>query len=177
MSCKETLRKTVKQLKSAYTPEVLERMSDDIMERLASHPAFAASKVVLLFYSLPDEPNTHQFVTRWASEKIILLPKVSGNVLELRRYTGESDMSTGAFGIKEPTGKSWRDYTSIDLAVIPGVAFDNDGNRLGRGKGYYDRLLSAPEFDHVYKMGICFDFQKMQNVPHEDTDVQMDFVL
>ena len=64
---------------------------------------------------------------------------------------------------------------SIDLAIIPRVAFDVHGNRLGRGKGYYDRLL--PRLPHTYKIGICFPFQLLEKVPTETQDVRMDEVL
>ena len=66
---------------------------------------------------------------------------VKGDDLELRLYTGDDRLTEGAFHIDEPTGTAFTDYAAIDLAVIPGVAFDRRGNRLGRGKGYYDRLL------------------------------------
>lgn len=76
------------------------------------------------------------------SGKHILLPRVTGEgTMELRRYTGPSDLAQGAYNIMEPTGEVFDNYTDINIAVIPGVAFDKDGNRMGRGKGYYDRLL------------------------------------
>ena len=76
----------------------------------------------------------------------------------------------------EPTGRSFTDYASIDLAVIPGMAFDTSGNRLGRGKGYYDRFLSLLP-PYIYKIGVCFDFQKFNEIPSEATDVTMDLIL
>ena len=108
-------------------------------------------------------------------QKQILLPVVIGNDLELRLYTGPQDLKKGAYGIEEPVGEPFTDYASIDLAIIPGVAFDVHGNRLGRGKGYYDRLL--PRLPHIYKIGICFPFQLLEEVPTEALDVRMDEVL
>lgn len=67
-------------------------------------------------------------------EKQILLPVVTGDDLELRVYTGPGDLATGAYGIEEPTGALFTDYDAIDFIVVPGVAFDRNGNRLGRGK-------------------------------------------
>ena len=95
--------------------------------------------------------------------------------MELRRYTGPSDLAQGAYKIMEPTGEVFDNYTDIDLAVIPGVAFDKDGNRMGRGKGYYDRLL--PKLGNTYKIGICLPFQLVEKIPTDEHDVRMDEVL
>ena len=95
--------------------------------------------------------------------------------MELRIYTGENDLATGCYGIKEPTGKVFTDFAKIDVAIIPGVAFDRQGHRLGRGKGYYDRLLSV--MPQVYKIGLCFDFQVVDNVPVDSHDIRMDEVI
>lgn len=99
---------------------------------------------------------------------------VVGNDLELRHYTGPEDLSIGAYGISEPTGELFTDYEEIDLAIIPGVAFDPSGHRLGRGKGYYDKLLP-----HIpaCKVGICFPFQLIEEVPAEAFDICMDTVI
>jgi 5-formyltetrahydrofolate cyclo-ligase len=108
--------------------------------------------------------------------KRVLLPKVVGEELELRIYTPGS-LQPGAYNIMEPTGEvfSVDSYHEIDFAVIPGVAFDRHGARLGRGKGYYDRLLSL--MPNAYKIGICFPFQMLGHLPSESHDVPMNEVL
>lgn len=85
------------------------------------------------------------------------------------------DLQEGAFHILEPTGTAFTDYDSIEIAVVPGMSFDAEGHRLGRGKGYYDRFL--PRIPRAYKIGICFDFQKTPHVPTDAHDVPMDEVL
>ena len=72
-------------------------------------------------------------------------------------------------------GALFTDYATIDLVIVPGVAFDRDGNRLGRGKGYYDRLL--PRIPSAYKVGICFPFQIIEEVPAEPFDIRMDEII
>lgn len=104
-----------------------------------------------------------------------MLPVVVGDELELRIYTGPEDMKTGAYGIEEPIGETFTDYAAIDFIVVPGVAFDRKGNRLGRGKGYYDRLL--PRIPSAFKAGICFPFQLVEEVPAEPFDICMDIVI
>lgn len=129
----------------------------------------------MLYHSLKDEVDTHAFIRKWSREKRILLPVVTGDDLELRLYTGPEDLTIGAYGIEEPTGALFTDYSTIDLIVVPGVAFDRDGNRLGRGKGYYDRLL--PRIPSAYKIGICFPFQVVDEVPAEPFDIRMDEII
>ncbi len=107
----------------------------NILAALEAHPAFRAANTVLLYHSLNDEVDTHAFIQKWSSEKRILLPVVVGDDLELRIYTGPENMSiSGIYGIAEPTGEIFTDYADIDFIVVPGVAFDAKGNRLGRGK-------------------------------------------
>ena len=148
------------------------------MCRLESHALFRAAHTVLLYSSLPDEVDTHTFIRRWEGRKRILLPVVvSDSELELRVYTGSSNMRRGAFNIDEPAGAAFTDYGSIDLAVIPGVAFDRHGNRLGRGRGYYDRLLARLGRSGVPTIGVCFDFQKLDAIPAETHDIAVGEVL
>ena len=140
---------------------------------MEQHPHFIASKTILCYHSLADEVQTHDFVEKWHKDKKILLPVVKGDVLELRRYTGTSCLQPGSFRIEEPEGDAFTRFEEIELSIIPGMAFDREGNRLGRGKGYYDKLLP---FLHSYNIGICFGFQAKEEIPSEEFDRKMDEV-
>ena len=85
------------------------------------------------------------------------------------------DLQAGAFGILEPTGKLFTDYEKIDVVVVPGMAFDKEGHRLGRGKGYYDRFLA--KIRNTYKIGLCFPWQLVDNVPTDEHDILMDEIM
>ena len=123
---------------------------------------------------MDDEVQTHDFVEKWHRQKTVLLPVVKGDELELRIYTGRQNLKTGeAYHIEEPTGEAFTAYEKIDLAIIPGVSFDARGNRLGRGKGYYDKLLPLL---HSYNIGICYNFQVNEKLPVEPFDRRMDEV-
>ncbi|WP_308227811.1 5-formyltetrahydrofolate cyclo-ligase [uncultured Prevotella sp.] len=174
---KQSLRKEIKNKKRQFTSQELCELSFPVVMRLLSHPRIKTANTVMLYYSLPDEVDTHTLVdSLLMSGKRILLPRVTGEgTMELRRYTGPSDLAQGAYNIMEPTGEVFDNYTDIDLAVIPGVAFDKDGNRMGRGKGYYDRLL--PKLANTYKIGICLPFQLVEKIPTDEHDVRMDEVL
>ena len=84
-------------------------------------------------------------------------------------------MEAGAYGIMEPEGPAFTAYDDIDLIIIPGVAFDVKHNRLGRGKGYYDRFL--PLIPDTYKIGVCFPFQMTTSIPAEEHDIRMDEII
>lgn len=144
-----------------------------MLSKLENHPAFRQAHTILLYYSLPDEVQTHEFVERWSREKQIILPVAKGDELELRQYTGPQDLQKGSFGIEEPTGELYDTPEQIELTIVPGVSFDRNGNRLGRGKGYYDRLL--PQL-RSYNIGICFGFQLSEEIPSEPLDRVMDEV-
>ena len=149
--------------------------SAEVLQRLEAAPHFQQAQVVMLYYSLPDEVNTHDFVERWAESKQIILPVVVGDDLELRTYHGRHELVQGAFGIEEPTGAHFLHLEQIECIVVPGVAFDSQGNRLGRGRGYYDRLL--PRLPQAWKIGLCFPFQRVEEVPTEQLDIRMDEVI
>lgn len=151
------------------------QQSAEILAALEVHPAFRAADTVLLYHSLKDEVDTHEFIRKWSRLKRILLPVVVGDDLELRVYTGPEDLAIGAYGIEEPTGARFTDYAAIGFIAVPGVAFDRNGNRLGRGKGYYDRLL--PRIPAAYKAGICFPYQLVEEVPAEPFDIRMDEII
>lgn len=177
MQTKTELRKEISSWKTRLKSSAWRKQQvADALAALEAHPRWQAARTVLLYHSLPDEVDTHDLIRRWAGRKRILLPVVRGADLELRAYTGDAHLETGAFHIGEPDGMPFTDYAEINLAVVPGVAFDRQGNRLGRGKGYYDRLL--PRLGAAtYKVGLCFPGQLLDRIPAEAHDVPMDEVI
>ena len=170
---KKLLRKLIAQEKKRQSASLLTTHSIALLEQIEKHPRFISATTVLLYHSLPDEVQTHAFVEKWYKLKKILLPVVVGDILELRHYTGKSCLQEGAFHIEEPSGDNYTKYQEIELAIIPGISFDKKGNRLGRGKGYYDKLLPLLS---SYNIGICYQFQAQESIPHEDFDKTMDEV-
>ncbi len=151
--------------------------SSFVIDCLKENSRFSTAHTLLLYNALPDEVQTQQLIASLTAEgKTVVLPKVTSDTeMELRRYTGNSDLQPGPFGIMEPTGELFTDYDAIDVAVIPGMAFDMKGHRLGRGKGYYDRMLA--QMPGIYKIGICFPWQMVDEVPSDEHDVLMDCVI
>lgn len=169
---KAELRKKVKTRIKNMTEEEKKKESEDVMMKLENTQQFKSAKTILLFHSLPDEVCTHELIEKYASKKKILLPVIDGEKWHIREYKG--DLKTGEYNIQEPTGVNYYDYGSIDLVVVPGVCFDKDKGRVGRGKGYYDRILKEIK---AFKIGICFDCQLLSKVPADEWDVKMDQVM
>lgn len=174
---KKTLREDIRRRKALYTPEQLRELSRSITSRLMSHPRIQAARTVMLYYSLPDEVFTHDLADALvAAGKTVLLPKVvSRDKMEARQYHGRQGLRPGVYHLLEPDGCPYPHVADTEVVVVPGVSFDNDGHRLGHGRGYYDRFLAS--MPNAYKIGVCFDFQITSQVPVDDNDMTMDEII
>ncbi|MCR4769247.1 MAG: 5-formyltetrahydrofolate cyclo-ligase [Bacteroidaceae bacterium] len=172
---KQEIRKQLAiKFKELSETDVLLEQSKSTIENLISDELWINAHRVLIYSSLWDEVDTSLLLQKYINEKSIILPTVIGDSLELHEYVSPNTTIIGAYGITESTGPIVTDYNSIELAIIPGRAFTPDGCRLGRGKGYYDRLLSLL---HCPKIGICFPFQILENIPVDPHDIKVDKVI
>ena len=177
---KKELRRYIREQKRHFTPQQLGEMSLGIMSSLLSHSQIQKADTILMYHSLPDEVDTHSALGQLlAMGKKVLLPKVvSETEMTIHEYTGRDSLQPSEpYGILEPTTPELS-IVNCQLSiviVVPGMAFDRQGHRLGRGKGYYDRFLSR--IPNIYKIGVCFPFQLIDKVPFEPTDILVDEVL
>ena len=170
---KKELRTLIKTLKRQHSKEQLFEQSQKILVKLEQHPDFVNAHSIMLYSALPDEVQTQAFLEKWHLKKQIILPTVVGDDIIPVEFGKDTTFAVGDFNILEPQNEP---YTGgFDLIVVPGVAFDRQGNRIGRGKGYYDRFL-CQHLD-VKRIGICFDFQLVDEVPAEPFDIRMDEVI
>ncbi|HBX50851.1 MAG TPA: 5-formyltetrahydrofolate cyclo-ligase [Bacteroidales bacterium] len=171
---KNVLRNQIREIKKLYTTEYKAQKSNLIFQQIETMDVFKNADVIMLYWSLPDEVQTHDFILKWHTHKTIILPSVSGNNLLLKQFTGIENMIEGeSHRIGEPSSEEYKNSEKIDLIIVPGVAFDKNNNRMGRGRGYYDRLLSP---SNAFKVGVCFDFQFFEEIPAEDFDIKMNHV-
>lgn len=170
---KKELRAAIKALKKQHSKEQLMEQSERILVKLEQHTDFVNAKRVMLYNALPDEVQTQAFLEKWHLKKQIILPTVVGDDIVPVEYEKDTEFSVGDFNILEPQNKPY--LGGFDLIVVPGVAFDRHGNRIGRGRGYYDRFLR--QHLEVKRIGICFDFQLVEEVPTEPFDIRMDEVI
>lgn len=174
MEAKVYYRGRVRERKKDYSPRELLEKSAGILAKVEALPEFRQARTVAAYWSLPDEVHTHNFIEKWCGRKRILLPVMCGDTeLELREYRPGCAMTEAAFRIREPEGAVFPPE-EVDLFLVPGMAFDRRNHRLGRGKGYYDRLLAGTA---GMKVGLCFDFQFFDEIPSGPHDVPMDRVI
>ena len=172
---KKQTRQRIKKLVSVMTPEQKTAQSAAVWERLEQNQAFKDATNILAYWSMDDEVQTPAFIDKWtATGKRFYLPSIQGDDLIVKRYDGTLHPGE-QFGIPEPDGEQVTDLSPITLVLVPGRAFDAAGNRMGRGRGFYDRLL--PQLPDAVKAGVCFDCQKLPSVPTDDNDFKMDFVI
>lgn len=175
---KKEIRKLIANRKRQYAESELRSLSLAIVSELHKSARVEDAGTILLYYSINGEVDTHDLLEQLYQEgKTILLPRVKDESnMDLVLYTGKDCLKTaGAFHILEPQGEPYTLFNSIDLAIIPGIAFTKDGKRMGRGRGYYDRLL--PKLVNAYKIGLCFPFQLLEDIPTDSHDVRMDEVV
>ena len=170
---KNDIRTRIKARKSLLSDEEKASAAERVFARLEQSAAFMLADNVLLYHSLPDELSTLEFLRKWSGRKHFFLPRVNGVNLEILPYD-RTRMALGAFHIEEPTGTDTTDISRIELIVVPGIAYDKLGNRVGRGKGYYDRLLASSK---ATKIGVGYDFQFVDEIPAEPHDVSVDIVI
>lgn len=175
---KKKLRKEIRARKRDIPVDELREMSRLLCKRLLANERLGNASTVMMYYPLGDEVDVAPVIEQLAeSGKTVVLPQVTGEAeMVVRRYTGKADLQEGAYGIMEPCGEIFSDYETIDVAIIPGMAFDRRGNRLGRGKGYYDRFLPLLP-TRVYKIGVCFPFQLLDDIPMEEHDKRVNLIV
>ena len=172
---KKELRQQIKRLK-AITPAAMRQVEADmVFNKIRKMPVWQQAQHILCYWSLPDELPTHEAVNAWlANGKNIYLPRVMGDDLEIVPYHGAQSLDdNNQFHIGEPVGDAV-DASCLELIIVPAVALDQKRNRLGRGKGFYDRLLSATTCPTI---GVVCDFQLVDEVPVEPHDHPLDCVV
>lgn len=180
MSEKRELRKRLREVLTSIPADQIQIKSTACCKQLVSQPDYAKAEVVMVFLSLPTELDTTPLVLRaWQDSKRVLAPKVSWEQrrmmpIEINSLT--SNLAETAMGIREPVSGVPIPVSLIDLVIVPGLGFDEHGNRLGRGRGFYDRFLANPELRAV-KCAVAFEEQLCPEVPSDPLDVRMDMLV
>ncbi len=180
MKMKDRLRKGIEKKRNVLsTSEVLEK-SSRIKKRIFEMDLFRDAQTILFYVSYGNEVYTHDMIKESISlGKTVVVPKsvTKNNALILSRLTDWNNLEVGAYNILEPKQESIEqvDVESIDLIIVPGVVFDESGNRIGHGKGYYDRLLNDSQ--NIPNIGLAFELQMIDNIESEKHDEKIDVII
>lgn len=170
---KQEIRRRIRNRKQLITEAERRDAARAVFNALEHTAAFMMADRILIYHSLPDELSTLEFLDKWHTRKQFYLPRVNGVNLELLPYE-QTSLRLGAFHIEEPSEGTPADPATMELIIVPAVAYDRRGNRLGRGKGFYDRLLATTKATTI---GVAYDFQLVDELPVEPHDTPVQIVL
>ena len=158
------------------SPAAVAAASESIRQSIPSLPCWQDARVVAAYAALPGEPDLRPL--DWIGEKTVLLPRVDGEDLVFHAVRDANQLKLGAFGVMEPDPEKCPafDPREAEIVFVPGLAFTAEGQRLGRGRGFYDRLLATlpPE---ILRVGVCFAQQIVTELPSEPHDEEVDVVI
>ena len=174
---KEELRSSMKAVRKRI--ENREERSGRIADLLLNSELYKQSDTIAMYRSMGSEVDTSRMLQAAAEDgKIVVLPRVEGDSLVMYRYAPGDTLEVSSFGVKEPIADESRKAVpeKISLVIVPGLCFDKDKNRLGYGKGYYDRFLSGCP---AKRIGVCFEEQLLEKgaVPANENDIKMDHII
>ncbi|MEI8315146.1 MAG: 5-formyltetrahydrofolate cyclo-ligase [Verrucomicrobiota bacterium] len=173
---KHELRKRISAHLTGLDDGTVHQHSVAVAKQLATLPAFADAKSLAVYVSFGNEIETHNLICQLLKRgRHVCVPAFqNGEYLVAEIQDFDQDLVAGKLNILEPKHPRRVSAVQSEVWLIPGVAFDRNGNRLGRGKGYFDALLkSAPGL----KIALAHDFQLLNEVPIEPHDVRMDFII
>lgn len=177
---KNVIRKKMIEYRDSLDNDIRKKWDANIFNNLINSCFYKEADSIFTFVSFKSEVNTHKIIEHALKQrKTIYVPKIESKEkgMEIFKITKFEDLKKGYFGILEPTegctnGKS----SDIDLILMPGVAFDRHGGRIGYGAGFYDRFLSSMK-KKVDKIALAYKFQVLDEVPMEDKDVRIDGII
>ncbi len=174
---KPALRRQLRQMLRGLTPASRAAGSSAVCSALAAHPAFQQARTILTYAPRLDEVDVTPLTAAFP-EKDWVFPRVDGDSLSLHRVTSPAQLIPGAFGLLEPDPDRCPRVPASqpDLIFVPALAFARDGHRLGRGAGFYDRLLSTQGL-RARLLGLAFSFQVLPDLPVDPHDRPVDEVI
>jgi len=179
MESKSELRKRILKIRNNMSKEDVEKNSRAITDRITSLDIYKQSKVVFTYMDFKNEVMTSNLIRHMLSEKkrvVIPYTDTINTVLIPSEITKEADLKLNFFGYYEPKNISPVNIEEIDLVIVPGVIFDKNLNRIGFGKGYYDKSLNKLKTS-AKKLAVAHEFQVLEIIPAEEHDVKMDMII
>jgi len=174
---KRALRREVRARRDALPPEERERLGQAVARNLLTLPEVRQASTVMAFSSFGSEVDTRPIIEQLARDgRRVVLPRVEGRTIVPVGYRSGDPVKPSSFGALEPAGGDPVRPEEIDVVIVPGLAFDRRGHRVGYGGGFYDRFLGRLRPDAL-TVGICFSVQVVDEVPNGRGDRPVDLVV
>ncbi len=175
---KKILRREILAKREQLTPQQISIAGERLFNLVRTYDKFKENKVIYLYLSYQQEIPTRKLIEfAWKEEKTVAVPKVLDKEhMEFFKITSWEQVKSGYKGIPEPFGE----LELVDepgLMFLPGLVFDHNRNRIGYGGGFYDRYLDDNESERYYKVGLCYDFQLVENIPAQAHDEKVNEVI
>ncbi len=172
-SNKEAVRRRMLEKRNSQAMGDNARRSALAQEYIVKSREFQSAKIVGAYSATGSEVRTDLLISEAKRMgKVVALPRTEGDMINFYEMSSTDELIAGRFGIMEPPPT--HPARRIDLLVVPGIAFDKQGYRLGYGKGYYDRYLS--EKKPQFAIGLAYNFQLLESLPHDKHDAKMDAI-
>jgi 5-formyltetrahydrofolate cyclo-ligase len=178
---KDSIRKKLLSLRKSKSSDEVKSKSQKIKEILFKTKEFNQSKTILFYVSKGNEVGTKNMIKEsleLGKRVVVTITDVKNIKLILSELKNLEELEIGTFGMLEPKKEFFRPVKieEIDLVIVPGVAFDEEGNRIGFGKGFYDRFLITLKKD-VPNIGLAYEFQLVEKIPVTDKDVKVSKII
>lgn len=172
---KQDIRRKILEQRKQLNFELKKNLDKAICERLEIFESFKIAHTIFAYISHLNEVDTRPCIEPHLLEKTFVLPSTKGEHIQLVRLRSFDELKVGEFGIYEPADPTAvHAHEDIQLAIIPGVAFDLNGNRVGYGGGYFDRFLKKINCTTI---ALAYEFQIVDQVPTEPYDVPVDYIV
>ncbi len=170
---KKQARKEMITKRLSLDEETLCRYNENILNKIEDNIHFKEAKTVAVYVSARNEVDTKKLMTKYFGKKKIVVPRIEGDMqfYEIRSF---DDLKPGYFDIEEPVGNQQVSPDDIDVMIIPMLMFDKNKNRIGYGKGFYDRYMATYK---GYKLGIGYSFQQVEDTFPHQYDIRMDEII
>ena len=174
---KEGLRQEFFQRRKKLSSQEVEEKSQAIKALLAKLPEYRTGQNISFYVSRENEVKTHEMIRDCLNEgKTVSVPVIEGKYIQLSELKDFNDLKPGAFNILEPGKKRVINPAELDVIIVPGLAFDLQGNRIGFGRGYYDRLLRETS-EQTLRVGLTFESQITDHLPCTDLDEPVNVIV
>lgn len=169
------MRKMMKEKRLTLNRETFSLYNDLIFHKLIHHPQIESAQMIGCYVSLPEEVETFKIIEALLKTKQVCVPKVEGSIMHFYQIYSLDELKEGCFHVLEPIKGKRIDPVDIDCMIVPMLAYDQQGYRVGYGKGYYDKYFASGF--NGYKLGIAFSFQYVDKINYDEFDYRIDEVI